>query len=235
MQVAMEMTAAIACGQWIIIYGSISRVVADMIAHVLCETPLYVLPSVDLIAPLTLPETEQNDVRLIVLDGANRVPVEVVAGSLREQTIAAQMGLTHHVSNIVVAVCENGAASLPLRQELLELGPFICTDGLQWKKKHSRKAPLQGGRIVIAHEEVEKDGLGDLAVDEQLKESASRAWSLARKRFLAAMKALGATEERLNIASRAAWGVPLLIALGRREEELEREGMRIKRMLALVQ
>jgi predicted nucleic acid-binding Zn-ribbon protein len=205
--VAKEMAAAVACGQWVIVRGSCATEVSEVIAAALHPNAVQIVASAASLAPISLPQSSEP--RVLVFEGINRVALEVVARELRVNAIREQLGLARSL-DVVFAVCTDGATSLPIGMELLELGPIVDVDALDWRSAVDSR-PLGAASLVLGTVDTSPLSLHDFE-DHELKTIVgreTRVWRLGVARWLGTLHRLGASSADLRAALVCDWVLPL--------------------------
>lgn len=205
--VSRELAAAIACGQWSILRGSCATEVAEVIGAAIDPKPLQIITSATSLTPLALARSAEQ--RAVVIEGVNRIALEVVARDMRVATIRQQLGLTRSL-DVVLAVCTDGATSLPIGMELLELGPIIDVDALDWRNTSVNRS-LRTASLALSRIETAAMSLHDFD-DQELKPvigHQTRVWRLGVARWLGALHQLKVKPAELRTALVCDWVLPL--------------------------
>ena len=205
--VSKEIAAAIGCGQWSIFRGSCAIEVAEVIAASLDAKPLHIITSATSLTPLTLAQSDEQ--RILVVEGVNRIALEVVTRDLRVATIRQQLGLTRSL-DVVLAVFTDGATSLPIGMELLELGPIIDVDALDWRIASADRS-LRTASLALGPIETAAIPMHDFD-DQELKAVAgrqTRVWRVSVARWLGTLHQLKVKSADLRTVLNCDWALPL--------------------------
>ncbi len=207
--VANELAAAVACGQWSILRGSCATEVSEVIAAALDPNIVHIVASAASLAPISLPRS--NSPRVVLLEGVNRIALEAVARELRVGAIRQQLGLAPS-SDSVFAVCTEGAASLPIGMELLELGPIVDVDALDWRSSVTNR-PLRTSTLAMAMVDTSPLSLHEFDDHEfkAIRGLETRVWRLGTARWLGVMQRLGASAAEMRAALVCDWVLPLCV------------------------
>jgi hypothetical protein len=202
-----EMAAAIGCGQWVTLRGSCALAIAQFVVAALDPSAMEIVLSATSLAPIVLPPGPAT--RVLLMEGVNRVAIEVVARDLRLAVVQRQLGLAP-LAESVVAVRSEGAATLPVGSELLELGPSIDVDALDWEREPNPTL-VPPAKLAIRELTVTPTTLADLEHElSALDGRESRAWRFAASRWFGALGTLGLDKEELLPALVSDWALPLL-------------------------
>lgn len=205
-----EMAAAIGCGQWVTLRGSCALAIAQVVAAALDPAAVEIVPSATSLAPLVLPAGPAT--RVLLFEGVNRVAIEVVARDLRLAAVQRQLGLAP-LGESVLAVRSDGAATLPIGSELLELGPSIDVDALDWERE-PKPTLVPPATLALGELTVTPTTLADLERElAALDGRESRAWRFAAGRWFGALGTLGLDDAELLPALLSDWALPLLAVI----------------------
>jgi len=213
--VANELAAAVACGQWSILRGSCATEVGEVIAAALDPNIVHIVASAASLAPISLPRS--NSPRVVLLEGVNRIALEAVARDLRVSAIRQQLGLAPS-SDCVFAVCTEGATSLPIGMELLELGPIVDVDALDWRSSVTNR-PLRISTLTMGITDTSPLSLHEFDDHEfkAIKGRETRVWRLGTARWLGVMQRLGASAAEMRAALVCDWVLPLCVLVAPEE------------------